>query len=428
MSDVQHVLGIDLASRSWRDNGSAILSFTPTPDPSWKAVRYGVIDWPAVELTPAAMADVIERAVTDYGLSAVSLDGPQGWREPNAEPRKGVGRVCEYQACCQGKTGEYGKTYPQTQFNWISFCIQVFAELRARGNASMANDAAVRRLDPLAGGRYWLLECFPTSTWRRSRLQKLPGKASVGTNRALIAAYEASLRERYEFNVGDAWQGTHDDLQAIVAALPAVGLLGGPCVAHPNGKSGRTVMVNGVPCWVEGLIWDSTLPDDLLEREVAIPVAPVRGPNVPTSADSDSPLIVDERDEESDALLGRGVELFSHLADLANRGEPTGVGYAQFPEIVHGVDFRNIIGRRYATSDTGPVLTLASQITEAAGGKKSLTRDGVTISAGMDAFIWNKRTKDRREAAFRDAGYSRAEWEVVFPKKERSFLTPDQET
>ncbi|MFO0265041.1 MAG: hypothetical protein ACK53V_25750, partial [Planctomycetota bacterium] len=62
------------------------------------------------------MADVIERTVREQQISAVSLDGPQGWREPNAAARRGGGRVCEYLARCQGKTGEFGRTYPQTQF------------------------------------------------------------------------------------------------------------------------------------------------------------------------------------------------------------------------------------------------------------------------------------------------------------------------
>ena len=253
------VLGVDLASKSWPDNGSAILSFECSPQPRWLSVEYGCIQWPNSDLTAIGMAEVIHSHVVEKKLDAVSLDGPQGWREPEPEVRSGVGRWCEYLAACQGKTGEYGKTYPRTYRNWIQFSLGVFETLIDRSDFQLANSPDSKILEPLDDHNCWLLECFPTSIWKTSGLTPLPGKAKVARNPQKILSHVRALQKCYDLpNLGD-WQGTHDDLQAIVAALPAAGLLGGPCQAVPKGKSGWFVdaKVDIPRHWVEGIIWDS---------------------------------------------------------------------------------------------------------------------------------------------------------------------------
>jgi hypothetical protein len=358
-------------------------------------------------------------------ISAVSLDGPQGWREPNAPDRKGVGRVCEYEARCQGKTGEYGKTYPQTQHGWIEFCTKVFSELVGGGMAVVAYDPNQRVDGSPSSGMFWLLECFPTHTWRSSQLATLPGKSRVGQNDALVAAYARSLQQRYVLPDLQPWTGTdtHDDLQAIVAALPAVGFLNGPCLAKPLGKAGWQVTSNGdVPAhWVEGLIWDATLPKAELERSIE---RPAELPVPRQSADTENPLLVDDRDDDAETLLNRGVRLFQHLADLANRGDAVGIGYAQLVSCVHGVDnFQDVTNRKYAQSDTPHVLRFAQQITEESGGAVRLTRGNVTIAAEMDAFVWRKESPhDRPACAFEGTSYTSQEWREVFPDGERRLL------
>ena len=132
MSDTITVLGIDLASRNWQDNGTALLSFTTGAKAGWQSVRYGVIPWPSRALSPQAMAEVIDSFSLQNQVQGVSLDGPQGWREPEADDRPGVGRWCEYLSRTQGKTGTYGVTYPGTQAGWMRFCIEVFERLVAR--------------------------------------------------------------------------------------------------------------------------------------------------------------------------------------------------------------------------------------------------------------------------------------------------------
>ena len=423
MNIERSTLGIDLASRSWQDNGSAIIRFSAKEPAVWNSVECGCVKWPTAELTARAMAKAIEQVVVDRGIAAVSLDGPQGWREPNAPDRKGVGRHCEYESRCQGKTGNYGKTFPQTQHGWIRFCIEVFNELVAGGKAIVANDPEQLRVEELSDGKFWLLECFPTSTWRASQLATLPGKSRVGKNRDLVAAYARSLQQRYGLPDLDPWRGTHDDLQAIVAALPAAGLLGGPCKAEPKGKSGWSAKATDATPehWVEGLIWDATLPQTELAKSVALPAVLSKDS---AASDTANPLLIDDRDDGSEILLNRGVHLFRYLANLVNQGEAVGVGYAQLVCCVHGVEsFVSEANRQYAQSDTTNVLRLAQQITDENGGPISVTRNGVTIDAAMDAFVWRKKSPhDRPTRAFQFASYSEQEWRHVFPDGNRRLL------
>jgi hypothetical protein len=166
------VLGVDLASSAWSNNGSARLSFD-LGGRAWTGLRVPALAWPGARLTAAAMARTIDEHATGTGIAAVALDGPQGWRAPDTEPgTPGVGRRCEWLCKTQGKTGVPGKTYPQTQRDWIEFSIDVFEELLVLGHARLA--AAAGELSPVAE-RYWLLECYPTWTWRESGLVALPG-------------------------------------------------------------------------------------------------------------------------------------------------------------------------------------------------------------------------------------------------------------
>jgi SAM-dependent methyltransferase len=257
----------------------------------------------------------------------------------------------------------------------------------------------------------------------------LPGKTGIGHDEELIAQYAQSLQQRYALPGLDHWTGTHDDLQAIVAALPAAGLLGGPCLAHPLGQEGRSVAGNGdTPShWVEGLIWDSTLPDVELARNVTVPTR-LPPQIMPEGVVGTNPLIIDERDDNGDQRLSRGCELFQYLVEQANDENPVGIGYAQFACHVHDVeDFGEIANRKYARADTTHVLNLAHQVTEVSGGLQEIERNGVMIRVGMDAFIWRlRRPHDRPQEAFVGAGYTRDEWQTIFPDGERRLNSDAQ--
>ena len=215
------VLGIDLACRSWDDIGSALVAFG---DGRFRDAVPGVLAWPTEALTPTAVARCIDVFARDHDVAAVSIDGPQAWRDPTTpSSRPGVGRACEYETRTPGKTGTRGVACPSTFLRWIKFSIDVFAELLSRPDVALVNDRA-GDIEPRPAG-YWLMECFPTSTWRTSGLDVLPGHRRAPADvverfaRRLVAAYGLP---------SSAVTSDHDDLQAVVSTLPAVGLLGGP--------------------------------------------------------------------------------------------------------------------------------------------------------------------------------------------------------
>ncbi len=49
-----------------------------------------------------------------------------------------------------------------------------------------------------------------------------------------------------------------------------------------------------------------------------------------------NPLLLDDRDDNGEELIERGVRLYRYLAQCANAGASIGVGYAQFVCCVHG--------------------------------------------------------------------------------------------
>lgn len=239
-ASMKRVLGIDVASASWADIGAAAVDFD---EGRITAVVPAPIPWPNEPLTPIALARTIDWFAREYAVSAVGLDGPQGWRDPDTDVNlPGVGRRCEYLCRAQGKTGVYRQTYPATQVGWIEFSIELFRHLLAFPGVTLAGEG-----DTDTEG-YLVLECFPTSAWRSSGLRPLPGKSKKPS----LGGYRDSLREAYGLPEFDT--SSHDDLQGVVAALCAVGATGGPVIPVPQGVAGRVIATGRV----EGLIWDIT--------------------------------------------------------------------------------------------------------------------------------------------------------------------------
>ena len=241
----RRVLGIDLASAGWASVGSATIAFDDCHG-IFTAVRPAAIAWPKCALTPATLADVIDRFARQHELCAVALDGPQGWRNPGTpQGIPGVGRRCEYAARTQGKTGAWPTTYPRTQRAWIEFSIATFDRLLEKPGVELAD-----RDDWEPSSTYGVLECFPTSAWRASGLKPLPAKSK----RPPLQPFVDALRETYL--LPPFTTESHDDLQAVVAALTAVGAAGGPLTAIPRGEPSATLDDGGIKRRVEGLIWD----------------------------------------------------------------------------------------------------------------------------------------------------------------------------
>lgn len=164
----------------------------------------------------------------------------------------------------------------------------------------------------------------------------------------------------------------HDNLQAIVAALPAAGLTGGPCRAIPNGIPARYIAArNRTPAHrVEGIIWDATpltnLPHLPIRRTVKPTVAP---PSLPSTSGESTRIDL----MPSEDGIARGVRLFEFLVNAARHGDATGIAYGGFIAYLHGVKtFVQIAGRPYRSSDTEIVIRAAAMVTNAAGGRRKI--------------------------------------------------------
>lgn len=244
-----NVLGVDLASRTWSDVGTALVACTPS---RFTRVVPGAIDWPDPKAAPSpgALAAAIDAYARAHDVVAIALDGPHAWRDPRAADRPGVGRASEYAARTQGKTGVVGRAYPQTQHAWVRHAIEVFDALLVHDDVALAVDAPAT---PPRGG-YVVLECFPTSTWRAAGLRPLPGKARLRDVQRDAGPYVRALVDA--FGLPAFAPSTHDDLQAVVCALAAAAVAGGPARALRHGEPASST-TTGARHRIEGFIWDA---------------------------------------------------------------------------------------------------------------------------------------------------------------------------
>jgi len=273
----------------------------------------------------------------------------------------------------------------------------VFEDLLQRPGVQLVNSVTSITLPPLSGG-YWLIESYPTSVWRTSGLAPLPGKS-----RATVPETQAALRaiaSTYGFVVETATSPpSHDDVQALVAALPAAALLGGPAVAIPRGVP-AVVELDGSRS--EGIIWDArphvtsapaaalttaAPPDDRREQEDAA-----------AARDDENRFLPDERDDTGfAAIVERGRRLLHGLAMRANRGEVVGLGYQQLLLALHDAStLGELLGRpdaRWSQAYGMRVIRLAVQITREVG-RVRVKRGAQEIDAGLDTFVWSTSTLD----------------------------------
>jgi hypothetical protein len=246
------VLGVDLASARWADVGTALVWWNAASVVT--RVAPGTIRWPAhLPVSADALAGAIHDCAVREGVAAVALDGPHAWRDPaRGADGPGVGRLAEFAVRAQCKTGVYPRTFPGTQQAWTRLSIAVFDALLAREAVRLATpeDPRASRASR-AGAGYLLLESFPTAIWRAAGLTPLPAKS----RRPDVAAFYARLADAFALPAADVV--SHDDLQAIVAALAGVGVAGGPVAARAHGAAHREVPHADGAHRVEGWIWDA---------------------------------------------------------------------------------------------------------------------------------------------------------------------------
>jgi len=237
--DMRRVLSIDLAYTTVQnlricllEEDQGVLSGYNFLRPS----RLGLTDPPI----PAVFGEAVYRFCMDEDVRLLILDGPQGWKDPGSELVHC--RQCERILNAPAKTGIAGQVKPANYTRFVEFSIEVFAELVARG----ARLACSPRIEP-STDRLLVLESLPLSAWRKLKILPLPAKAK---------ATAADCEKRFFavaklFGLKSTLRPSHDELQALIAGLGGVAILGG----NINGY-----LAEGSPpfqhkgSWVEGFI------------------------------------------------------------------------------------------------------------------------------------------------------------------------------
>lgn len=144
----------------------------------------------------------------------IFIDGPQGWKDP----ANGLehARRCERELATPGKTGLPGCVKPASWTRMAAFSIELFDALSDRGFPR------VQSLDDLVSGRKLSIESFPTSAWRTLGLKPLPAKAR--TSASQLSAWTTRLLDLVPCTFTRL--PTHDELQALVAGLAGLPLIG----------------------------------------------------------------------------------------------------------------------------------------------------------------------------------------------------------
>jgi hypothetical protein len=225
------IVSADLAYRTYRDIGIAVLQATE------EYINCTFVDAAAVGLagppSPVVLAEFLIALCSELDARMLLLDGPQAWKDPS----NGLEhcRICERVLHTPAKTGIPGVVKPGNYLPFVAFSVAVFDALEERGwprftGALQPNGIAVA------------VESFPMSAWKCLGMSVLPAKArSRGDD---FQARLDSLRGIVPLRLSTF--PNHDELQALVAGLGGIGLVGSPFV---------DALVSGVPPFQLGGLW-----------------------------------------------------------------------------------------------------------------------------------------------------------------------------
>jgi hypothetical protein len=242
------VLSIDLAYKKARDFGICLIEKR-----KGQALRIEFIP-PHQLINDPPEAAQCARAIFEFckkhKVRIVILDGPQGWKDPSSPlPHS---RHCEKILFTPGKTGTVGRSKPGSYTPFISFSIDVFAQLVTLGGELVSNAVVNTPKDGLL-----VVESFPTSAWRKLGIRPLPGKAKAKQRDIQDRLFK--LRKLLGFRAGR--EPTHDELQALVAGVAGVAILAG----KPSGYC----IQGSPPREVDGVIVEGFIVNPCIERLAA---------------------------------------------------------------------------------------------------------------------------------------------------------------
>jgi hypothetical protein len=231
------ILSVDLATNRYRDIGVAVLTACggSVNVEFVEAAASGLRGRPRVQDVSCWLTDLAGRHAADV----IFIDGPQGWKDPSNGHVHA--RACERELATPGKTGLPRFVKPGSWTRMAEFSIDLFDAL---GDCGFLR---VHSTEDLRPGRKLAIESFPTSAWRSLGLTKLPGKSRTSVSQ--LTSCTAALGNLVPLIL--ARQPSHDELQAVVAGLAGLPLLGHNSIAlRLIGL--RPVQLEGT--WREGFI------------------------------------------------------------------------------------------------------------------------------------------------------------------------------
>jgi hypothetical protein len=243
VSAIMHkVVSVDLAYRTYRDSGIAVLQ-----------IAHGRIECAFVDASgaglrgepaPDMLAEFLVQLAAETRATVLMIDGPQAWKDP----QNGCThcRLAERELHTPAKTGEPGTVKPANYLPFVAFAVALFDEL---------SDRHWPRFDglPHPDGTPVAVESFPMSAWKSLGLRPLPAKAK--SRPVDLQTGITALQQR--FPLAPLQAPNHDELQALVAGLAGIGLLA-PDVAGVEARGVAPFLRDGV--WREGFIVNPTLP------------------------------------------------------------------------------------------------------------------------------------------------------------------------
>ena len=235
------ILSVDLASRRYQDIGIAVIELVGgTVRARFVKPRHALLKAPpSVEVLAAFLTGIADEAHS----VAIFIDGPQGWKHP--ENGQAHSRSCERQLFTPGKTGLPGAVKPAS-WTQAEFSIQLFDALDEAGFP--------RLVDPsdLSDGKKVAIESFPTSAWRSLGLKALAGKSKNW--QIHVEDRLKALRDIIPISIDE--QPSHDELQALIAGIAGLPLLGSTRIGYSLSGT-KPVRLDGT--WREGFIVNPTI-------------------------------------------------------------------------------------------------------------------------------------------------------------------------
>jgi len=208
------ILSVDLAHSSYNKLGVVLLEDSGDGF-SVRAITPGDVGLTG-EPSAHALATNLVAVCRRLSVSILLLDGPQGWKDPDNGLKHS--RVCERELNTPGKTGLPGNAKPGNYLPFIAFSVSVFDGLVAQGFELWSGRAA-----PLLA-----IESFPWSAWRQLGIVPLGAKSKA--RREDLERVVAELQGLFPLRVPDRL--SHDQVQALVAALAGVAVSRGSCAGY----------------------------------------------------------------------------------------------------------------------------------------------------------------------------------------------------